>query len=823
MTQTTYQKLVLWLPLFFIAFYTFFQINKTNIKPTYTNIKGANIHATQSTNLDVGGDLNIESLQDRHKEKTLGVNVSAGFADTTDSKGISTGTTTNTGSLSANQNKGNYQAVTNQTSITGNTVNINTKGNTHLKGVVVAGEEATSITTATLSTENIENKASYSSLSGGVSYSNITSKKDEPTVANNQSNQEEDQRSKGVTPDIGLPQDKEKTSTTHTAIADNTVINITDQANQSQNTDNISRDVDKASFTMTEINTEVLEIRSEIAKDVAVDGFKAVGDYAMEQAAAGDEAWEDGGIKKTLAHAAMGATVAAIGNGDALGGALGAGAREAVSGATKDEDDATQQVVSSLIGAAAGGGTGASVALDGEKYNRQLHQKEIAWIDKNAQAYADANGLTKEQAITALTEQGLRGVDKGWSLKLGSEADKNAQAFLDASDQDLFKTKSDSEFYNATITRYGDTTTKIKDLSQENKDKLKDFYKDNVKNASSENLKDLYIKDLKTRGVENAEEMWENIKKTPEGLEALYTYLKDTPAEQIAKDAKDGGRAIVEGVKDTLKEGTVASTASGEIARNEDGTADLLNELYDDDTAATASRLMVDEDLFEAVTLVGGVAKGVVTGIKKLGNGKVEVTLENGKTAEIPEDVAYDNKGIYDPKAAEEYLNDKYGAENVSSTTLPKNAQQASSDRPDVIVGDDGAKSVQIVQEDGTIKYIPYDNRDLPIFDDVSKYTTNIKKPDGYENMTPKARRAAEMRAATRQLREDINSGKVDVSQFTEKQINAINKGKDKVPGLTWHHNAQSSPNNIQLVPENIHNTKDGKGVPHTGEGSMNK
>ena len=30
MTQTTYQKLVLWLPLFFIAFYTFFQINKTN-------------------------------------------------------------------------------------------------------------------------------------------------------------------------------------------------------------------------------------------------------------------------------------------------------------------------------------------------------------------------------------------------------------------------------------------------------------------------------------------------------------------------------------------------------------------------------------------------------------------------------------------------------------------------------------------------------------------------------------------------------------------------------------------------------------------------
>ena len=45
-------------------------------------------------------------------------------------------------------------------------------------------------------------------------------------------------------------------------------------------------------------------------------------DYAMAQEAKGDEAWVDGGIKKILAHSAMGATAANIGNGDALGGAL---------------------------------------------------------------------------------------------------------------------------------------------------------------------------------------------------------------------------------------------------------------------------------------------------------------------------------------------------------------------------------------------------------------------------------------------------------------------------------------------------------------------
>ena len=121
-------------------------------------------------------------------------------------------------SFGFNKNKGSYQAVTDQTSITGANVSVNTKGNTHLKGAVVAGSKSTDITTATLTTEDIENKATYQSMSGGVSYSSITTDKDKSTVANNQSNQKEEQKSKGITPDIGLPQDVEKSATTHTAI-----------------------------------------------------------------------------------------------------------------------------------------------------------------------------------------------------------------------------------------------------------------------------------------------------------------------------------------------------------------------------------------------------------------------------------------------------------------------------------------------------------------------------------------------------------------------------------------------------------------------------
>ena len=64
-------------------------------------------------------------------------------------------------------------------------------------------------------------------------------------------------------------------STTHTAIAQNTVITITDKDKQTEDTSKISRDTEHASYTMTQINTEVLDIRADISKDISKEGFKA--------------------------------------------------------------------------------------------------------------------------------------------------------------------------------------------------------------------------------------------------------------------------------------------------------------------------------------------------------------------------------------------------------------------------------------------------------------------------------------------------------------------------------------------------------------------
>ncbi len=55
-------------------------------------------------------------------------------------------------------------------------------------------------------------------------------------------------------------------------------------------------------------------------------------------------------------------------------------------------------------------------------------------------------------------------------------------------------------------------------------------------------------------------------------------------------------------------------------------------------------------------------------------------------------------------------------------------------------------------------------------------------------------------------------------SKFTERQMDDMKAGRDKIDGYTWHHNAQSSPNNMQLVPMDIHSNKT---MAHTGQNSL--
>ena len=132
-----------------------------------TNLKGA-VASGKQVVADVGGNLNMESLQDtstfHSKDQSIAGSVTVGY-------GFS-------GSASASQQKidSDYASVTEQSGIKAGDggFQVNVKGNTDLKGAVIAStdkavqEGTNSLTTGTLTTSEIHNHADYSASSIGI-------------------------------------------------------------------------------------------------------------------------------------------------------------------------------------------------------------------------------------------------------------------------------------------------------------------------------------------------------------------------------------------------------------------------------------------------------------------------------------------------------------------------------------------------------------------------------------------------------------------------------------------------------------------------------
>jgi filamentous hemagglutinin len=132
-----------------------------------TNIKGA-VASGKQVEADVGGNLNMESLQDtstfHSKDQSIAGSVTVGY-------GFS-------GSVSASQQKidSDYASVKEQSGIRAGDggFQVNVKGNTDLKGATLASTDkavqdgANSLTTATLTTSEIHNHADYSASSIGI-------------------------------------------------------------------------------------------------------------------------------------------------------------------------------------------------------------------------------------------------------------------------------------------------------------------------------------------------------------------------------------------------------------------------------------------------------------------------------------------------------------------------------------------------------------------------------------------------------------------------------------------------------------------------------
>lgn len=110
-----------------------------------TGISGGNIHATDLLSIAVGGNLNVESQKDTYNSSSNNINVSGGFGlgGNGDMANTSFGARTGSGIASANGafGSGSGRIRTKQTvlsSLTGGKVNIETAGNTHIKGALIS-------------------------------------------------------------------------------------------------------------------------------------------------------------------------------------------------------------------------------------------------------------------------------------------------------------------------------------------------------------------------------------------------------------------------------------------------------------------------------------------------------------------------------------------------------------------------------------------------------------------------------------------------------------------------------------------------------------
>ncbi len=328
--------------------------------------------------VDVGGNLSVESQQERNNYDSY--SKSKGFDFDTQ---IKTGETGGGASVSNIKINSDYKSVKEQAGIYAGKegFSITVKKNTDLKGAVIdskAEEEKNSLTTGTLSWEDQKNSASYKDSVGGFSIQGtIKGKKD--TVESKDSNEKEsakkekaDKKLQGGFAPFKMQDVKgHAESTTKAGIAKGK-ITITDKGNQKQDVQFLNRDPKESLNKLAEIfdKNDVKE-RHELVNTLSRIMYKEIGDLAAKKG------WKDGDLRKTELHALAGAISAALGGGNIISGAAGAGVMEhlqPVLSKSLHNDPYMKQVAAVLIGNAVGkltgeGNIGKATAWIGTRFN----------------------------------------------------------------------------------------------------------------------------------------------------------------------------------------------------------------------------------------------------------------------------------------------------------------------------------------------------------------------------------------------------------------------------------------------------------------------
>lgn len=149
-------------------------------------------------------------------------------------------------------------------------------------------------------------------------------------------------------------------------------------------------------------------------------------------------------------------------------------------------------------------------------------------------------------------------------------------------------------------------------------------------------------------------------------------------------------------------------------------------------------------------------------------------------------------QGFYDPLAWRRYYDDFYSG-NVTSTTVPPFS----------------APNVRLAGQAHPVTGVVFDQRGFPIFDKDVVFDTRLPATS-FQGSSYQS----QMRMATRDLRAAIERAPELGSAFSPSQLQAIQAGNVRIPGLTWHHHQDAG--RMQLVPTGVH-----RDTHHIGGGSM--
>ncbi|WP_201447139.1 hemagglutinin repeat-containing protein [Burkholderia gladioli] len=420
-----------------------------------TNLIGSTVKANQ-VNADVGGNLNIASVQDTLSSAAHQSSSGGGFS-------ISQGGASGNFSRSKGNASGSYAGVNEQAGIHAGDggFNVNVAGNTDLKGGLIASDadaSRNSLTTGSLSFSDVQNQSHYDASSNGFSAGATTG---DGGMNYSTHGSASGKNAGGAAPMLGQNDSGSDRATTKSGVSAGTVT-IRDSVNQKQDVASLNRDTTNTNGTVSKLPDmqNLLSNQADMMAAASAAGeavSRRIGDYAdkmMKEAAsngdkAGVDAWKEGGANRALMQGAGAALVTGLAGGNAVGGAAGAAIASiasgklnelsgAIAGSDPTGDANMNQALGNIVanalatgaGGVVGGEAGAFSGYNVDRFNRQLHPEEKTLAkqlaDKSKGKYTQAQ-IEDQMRIMGVSVNGIDESGAPATLVGTTPADMGAQ------------------------------------------------------------------------------------------------------------------------------------------------------------------------------------------------------------------------------------------------------------------------------------------------------------------------------------------------------------------------------------------------------------